>query len=179
MASELYVETLKGLTSGANANKVIIPSGQTLDIAGDWTPPAGTVLQVVQGTTLSEISTTSTSFTSTGFALNITPTATSSKILIMLNGGGVYLTITAGNTMYTTVYRGATNLGHSSYGLTRHSTPGGSWQLTPHSISFLDSPSTTLETTYTIYNRSTNGNQVQFSNNDRGLVALTLMEIAG
>jgi len=31
MASELYVETLKGLTSGANANKVIIPSGQTLD----------------------------------------------------------------------------------------------------------------------------------------------------
>ena len=30
MASELYVETLKGLTSGANANKVIIPSGQQL-----------------------------------------------------------------------------------------------------------------------------------------------------
>lgn len=31
MASELFVETLKGLTSGANANRVIIPSGQTLD----------------------------------------------------------------------------------------------------------------------------------------------------
>ena len=34
MASELYVETLKGLTSGANANKVIVPAGQTLDVAG-------------------------------------------------------------------------------------------------------------------------------------------------
>jgi len=34
MASEIIVQTLKGPTSGANANKVIIPSGQTLDLAG-------------------------------------------------------------------------------------------------------------------------------------------------
>jgi len=41
MASELYVETLKGLTSGANANKVIIPAGQTLDAsAGGVTLPS-------------------------------------------------------------------------------------------------------------------------------------------
>ena len=43
MASELYVETLKGLTSGANANKVIVPSGQTLDLS------AGTVTGVTEG----------------------------------------------------------------------------------------------------------------------------------
>ena len=55
MASELYVETLKGLTSGANANKVIIPSGQTLDIT-DWSPPAGTVLQVASASTTTEFS---------------------------------------------------------------------------------------------------------------------------
>jgi len=42
MASELYVETLKGLTSGANANKVIIPSGQTLDLgSGSINMPTG------------------------------------------------------------------------------------------------------------------------------------------
>jgi hypothetical protein len=45
MASELYVETLKGLTSGANANKVIIPSGQTLDVS------AGTVTGITEGIT--------------------------------------------------------------------------------------------------------------------------------
>ena len=34
MASELIVQTLKGPTSGANANKILIPSGQTLSAAG-------------------------------------------------------------------------------------------------------------------------------------------------
>lgn len=34
MASELIVQTLKGPTSGANANKILIPSGQTLNAAG-------------------------------------------------------------------------------------------------------------------------------------------------
>jgi len=47
MASELYVETLKGLTSGANANKVIIPAGQTLDAsAGTLIPSAGQIVQL-------------------------------------------------------------------------------------------------------------------------------------
>lgn len=50
MASELYVETLKGLTSGDNANKVIIPSGQTLDAsAGGFIGATGQVLQTSQG----------------------------------------------------------------------------------------------------------------------------------
>ena len=45
MASELYVETLKGLTSGANANKVIVPAGQTLDAsAGSFTPASGQIV---------------------------------------------------------------------------------------------------------------------------------------
>ena len=43
MASELIVQTLKGPTTGANANKVIIPSGQTLDAS------AGTVTGVTEG----------------------------------------------------------------------------------------------------------------------------------
>ena len=32
MASEIIVQTLKGPSSGANANKVIVPSGQTLEV---------------------------------------------------------------------------------------------------------------------------------------------------
>jgi len=53
MASELIVQTLKGPTSGANANKVIIPSGQTLDVSsGTFTKAieTGEVLQVVTHT---------------------------------------------------------------------------------------------------------------------------------
>lgn len=90
MASELYVETLKGLTSGANANKVIIPSGQTLDISGSWSPPAGTVLQVVRAFKDTQTAFGSGGFTwiDTGLEGAITPSSTSSKILIMLSFAG-------------------------------------------------------------------------------------------
>ena len=43
MASELTVQTLRGPTSGTNANKVLIPSGQTLHAPGH-------VIQVVSTT---------------------------------------------------------------------------------------------------------------------------------
>jgi len=47
MASELIVQTLKGPTSGANANKIIVPSGHTLDASGGTlVPSAGQVVQV-------------------------------------------------------------------------------------------------------------------------------------
>tara|TARA_B100001113_G_scaffold350330_1_gene347281 strand:- start:73 stop:648 length:576 start_codon:yes stop_codon:yes gene_type:complete len=34
MASELSVQTIKGPTSGGNANKILVPSGQTLKLSG-------------------------------------------------------------------------------------------------------------------------------------------------
>lgn len=88
MASELIVQTLKGPTSGANANKVIIPSGQTLDAsAGGIDLPAGVggkVLQVVQGSTSTEVSSTGLTYVDSGLTASITPTSTSSKILISI-----------------------------------------------------------------------------------------------
>jgi hypothetical protein len=46
MASELIVQTLKGPTSGANANKIIVPSGQTLDMGdGSIIHPTDGVIQ--------------------------------------------------------------------------------------------------------------------------------------
>ncbi len=44
--STLHVENLKGLSSGGNANKIIVPSGQTIDAsAGTLTPGVGQVVQ--------------------------------------------------------------------------------------------------------------------------------------
>ena len=49
--STLHVENLKGLSSGGNANKIIVPSGQTIDAsAGTLVPSAGAVVQVVEST---------------------------------------------------------------------------------------------------------------------------------
>lgn len=47
MASELIVQTLKGPTSGANANKIIVPSGQTLEVDGITGLAGGNIRNVI------------------------------------------------------------------------------------------------------------------------------------
>lgn len=48
MAGTLTVQNLQGPSSGANANKIIVPSGQTLDASAGFVPPAGHVVQAVK-----------------------------------------------------------------------------------------------------------------------------------
>jgi len=142
--------------------------------------PAGSVLQVKSTRTNVNIDTTSTSYTTTGLYIDITPISTSSVILVTLSGGCIYNGVSAGVTMYTTIYRDSTNLGDSSAGLSRFSTPGGSWMLSPHSASVMDSPSTTSSVRYAAYFRNSDtAGTVTFSDTDRGYVVITAMEVAG
>ena len=80
--STLHVENLKGLTSGGNANKIIVPSGQTIDAsAGTLLPSEGQIVQVVKMTpTGSSFASTSNSFAKTNLALSITPKYSNSLI---------------------------------------------------------------------------------------------------
>ena len=85
MASILQVEQIQGPPTGANANKVIIPAGQTLDAsAGGFTPAAGQIVQCVQqyNASNSEIATTSTSYVASGLKKSITPQYSDSLIII-------------------------------------------------------------------------------------------------
>ena len=84
--STLKVENLAGITSGANANKIIIPSGQTLDASNGFTAPAGHVIQMQNAGISGNASTTSsTSFIDTGLSVNITPKFATSKILVIVH----------------------------------------------------------------------------------------------
>ena len=80
--STLHVENLKGLSSGGNANKIIVPSGQTLDASNGFVAPAGHVIQTVVGSTNS-LTTGTATFATIGSG-SITPISTSSKILLIL-----------------------------------------------------------------------------------------------
>ena len=139
--------------------------------------PSGSVLQVVSATGIG-VSTTSTSFVTSNLTATITPSSTSSKILILLNAA--MYNGTTGMHAVATVFRGTvsgTNLGHSSYGF---GTSYASGDLTKNNISanYLDSPSTTSATTYTVGIRSEpSGTTIISVNNEMSV--LTLMEIAG
>ena len=92
MASELIVQTIQGPSSGANANKVLIPSGHTLDVSGGtMLPSADQIIQTQVGYYTGDISTSSTSMVSSGISVSITPKQSTSKILISLCGGRPYV----------------------------------------------------------------------------------------
>ena len=79
MASELIVQTLKGPTSGANANKVIVPSGHTLDASGgSILPSADQIIQVKTVTNSNRQTGTVDAYIN---SINLTPKSSSSYIL--------------------------------------------------------------------------------------------------
>lgn len=84
MSGTLVVQTLRGPASGANANKIIVPSGQTLDArAGDFLPAAGQIVQELHNKITVHSSFNSTSYTdAAGFNMNITPKYSDSLIVI-------------------------------------------------------------------------------------------------
>lgn len=169
MASELYVETLKGLTSGSNANKVTVGSGQTL-----YAP--GHVLQVVQGTYESTNTTTSTTAVATGLSASITPSSTSSKILVTVHGSNQL--VTSGTTNIYPLYKDGSAL-KSTFMIYSNPTPDG----VAMSASYLDSPSTTSSITYALYFYTENSGYTASFGSQTGtgyyLNSITLMEIAG
>tara|TARA_R100000697_G_scaffold62490_1_gene75417 strand:+ start:213 stop:773 length:561 start_codon:yes stop_codon:yes gene_type:complete len=80
--STLHVENLKGLSSGGNANKVIIPTGQTLEVTDNIRHddmPTGSIIQTVHVRFTTDTHITGTSFVSIG-SLSITPKFSNSKI---------------------------------------------------------------------------------------------------
>jgi len=114
------------------------------------------ISQVVSVRKTDTFSTTSTSFVDvTDITLNITPTSTSSKILIHFQGFGSNSSGT--NFIATRLLRGATEVGSgsggSSYDVFSFASVSGSYEAVNLGMSFIDSPSTTSETTYKIQAR--------------------------
>ena len=166
MASELTVQTIKGPTSGGNANKVIIPSGQTLEVTDniryDDLPP-GTIITVADGTTSSYTSTNSQSFVATNLACTITPKFSNSRIHLRVTGSVWFGTSNAaGNYVMPTIYRGSTNIGvGGTYNsLAFYGAHGTSYESWDRMITFeqIDVPNTTSATTYTVYMKTYNNN---------------------
>lgn len=146
---------------------------------------AGNVIQVVQGLTSTETNVTTNSYTDTTLSASITPSSTSSKILIMVsqnvhvsnNTNNVYggIRLLRGT---TSIYTPSQNDGNGPFhfGVSSTSLYG------LIAIHYLDSPSTTSATTYktqgAIY---FNDDQITFqksSGTTVGKSTITLMEIA-
>ena len=137
--------------------------------------PAGSVLQVVQVTAGSKVLTSSTTYVDTGLSATITPSSTSSKILVILNQTITPSTTASDSYAKVKLVRGATVIWSdervNGQGLNDHSTP---------SCSVLDSPSSTSALTYKTQFASGNTSYTfEAQHADLRQSTVTLMEIAG
>jgi len=176
MASELIVQTLKGPTSGANANKIIVPSGQTLDASAGFKAPAGTVIQGVQGTGQASSGSVSTqTWTATGVKVLITPTSTSSKIYI---SGWMHVYKASGIHYQADVFRNGTQLAGGLGNGGSDNDSGTAHYDAP--FMWIDSPATTSLLTYEFYIKGRDGSFTLHINDGGSYRSnITAMEIAG
>ena len=108
----------------------------------------GKVLQVVQNTTATStsVSNSTTLTVATGLTVAITPSLSSSKILVMMNCGGMSSGVT--NSILISMFRGSTAIVERNRQGYNSGTGTNAWTSVPFVMSYLDSPSTTSEITY-------------------------------
>ena len=137
--------------------------------------PAGSVIQVVQGTYSTEVSTTSNSYVTTGITATITPKFATSKILII--SSVIAANQGTGKSAFFTIYRNSTNLASNTYNNFGQTYFGNSTSYTNTNMTYLDSPATTSATTYTVY-MNAYINQTLVANVNGGTGTIQLLEIA-
>ena len=142
---------------------------------------AGAVLQVVQATYSTATSTTSTSFVTTNLSASITPSSSTSTILILINMGDVGSLNSGGGTNGAAfgLYRGASAVvSNLSSQIAFNAVNANNLTICGFSSTYLDSPATTSSTTYTVYFKSQGAVTTVTSFRDNTLGVITLMEIA-
>ena len=157
----------------------------TADLADDAVTAAkiadavtfGKIGQLVTMTHSTLVSTTSTSFIDTGATLNITPSATSSKVFIIAQVNGAVYRTNAESYLSLGIMRASTQIftqgsqGFGGYiGNSNHYNGNGI-----QTLAYIDSPSSTSQLTYKINFRASYGTaRVQYSSTP---TILTLMEV--
>ena len=184
---------LQGSTSGSITLQEPAVAGSTVlslpavsgTILTTTSPKAGNVIQVVQGTSNTETGITSGSATDTGLSVSITPTSSSSKILVLVTQE--YLSVSPSAATFfcginivrnsTTIYSGNRSNGMgvvNGSGITQLVTLG------IFSMAYLDSPATTSSTTYKTqaFNHTTGAGYAIYLQNNASPSYITVMEIA-
>ena len=159
-------------------NKSIVATQLTGTIASARLP-TGSVLQVVSVAYNTTTSNATGSYVATGVTLSITPTSSSSKILIFVSGGDAATTSNSSG-VQTELRRGSTSLATFATQGPVYIGSGGSFFIgTGPSINYLDSPATTSSTTYATYFKPQGGaGPTATVQRDGTTSSMTLMEIS-
>ena len=186
--STLQVENLIGPTSGSNANKVIIPSGQTLDASNGFVAPAGSVIQTIYSEYSTYGSSTSTSFFAMPLSATITPKFSNSKILVTVSLNGIYISGTGRvvtQELYKRIDGGSASSVHRFNSTAGYVSTGDepSYGTYTNSYNYMETAGSTSSLLYQIYLQQNSSGTVFWNNynvlNGDTKSTIVLQEIAG
>jgi hypothetical protein len=177
---------LVGSTSGSVTLQEPAVAGTTVltlpavsgTVLTDTSPKAGNVLQVVNATYSTETANATNTYADTGLTASITPSSSSSKILVLVNQNGIDKSdANSTSGVFIRLLRGSTELiqmvAYCNFTNTAIRLITGSV-----STCYLDSPSTTSLTTYkTQFYNIANASTVRVNSNS-AVSTITLLEIA-
>jgi len=171
-------------TGGSNTVALTIDSTQNITTTQKFASvsmPTGSILQVVNVTYGTLVSSTSATFANSGLAASITPKFSTSKILIIVDANGVS-GYTSSSCVGLRIARGSTAI--LTYETIAAFLSGGLYNMASgtSSATYLDSPATTSSTTYNLQIARTQGAGTAYINNYSNInevfSTMTLMEIA-
>jgi hypothetical protein len=141
-------DTFDRLAVGANNTVLTADSSTATGLKWAAAAAGGKVLQVVAGTTSTQVSNSTTTYADTGLTVSITPSSSSSKVLVLVTQNGLQRSSgSSNNAIFLKLLRGATDIAQifdtGLYTDTALLLTGFSG-----SLSYLDSPATTSSTTY-------------------------------
>ena len=187
-------DTIYSSSGSTPARLGIGSTGQVLTVSGGvptWATPAGggggKVLQVVTASYNTEVTVASTSATDTGLTATITPTLSTSKIMVVISQPYMLYRDSTDIGLRYQIVRGATNIvdiqGQSNLGLKFNAGVGAGSGVQGGAVlsySYLDSPATTSATTYkttgSVYTTASGG-KVYFQMGSASASQIILMEI--
>ena len=172
-------DTIYSSSGSTPARLGIGSTGNVLTVSGGlpvWAAPAGggKVLQVVNATTSTSVTSSTSTFVDTNLTASITPSSASSKVLVLVSQSGMAAAADRGAGLR--LLRGATTLLTNNYAIETSNLTAGPVGASV-SLCYLDTPATTSATTYkTQVASSTNQASVNAQRNDQTSM-ITLLEI--
>jgi hypothetical protein len=172
--------TPSALAVGTNGQTLVADSTAATGLK--WAAPAGggKVLQVVQGTLTSSFTSTSGTYSDIGLSISITPSSSTSKVMVFATMPQSYSTAGIGavhNYSQFVLVRGSTELQNGVIGTYNYASSNNPDFYSNMSFATLDSPATTSATTYKVQARRGSSTSVSVTGSATAINSIVAMEI--